>query len=197
MLARINRWWLYQQASWLQFFKRPAQAQAIYTHMLARNPNDTGARSMLAGMLAETGHTEAALEQLLVLEKKSPQDGAVLFNIGFIHEQAGRTELAEQYFRRALALQPNIDRAWYGLGLVLIKQGRLNEALAALKRNTELQPMSPYGWYQLAMTHHHLGQDQEARKIGKHLEQFEPKVAKQLLRDLDSTPAAAVAGATG
>ncbi|MGL4576808.1 MAG: hypothetical protein ACRCV9_18620, partial [Burkholderiaceae bacterium] len=65
----------------------------------------------------------------------------------------------------------------------------------ALKRNTELQPMSPYGWYQLAMTHHHLGQDGEARDIRKHLETFEPKVARQLARDLDSTPATATATA--
>jgi tetratricopeptide (TPR) repeat protein len=197
MLATLNRWWMNQQASWLLFFKRPAQAQAIYMQMLARNPKDLAARSMLAGMLAEAGNTDAALEHLLILEKEIPQDGAVLFNIGFIHEQADRTELAEQYFRRALALQSNIDRAWYGLGLVLIKQGRLNEALDALKRNTELQPMSPYGWYQLAMTHHHLGQEQEARKINKHLEQFEPKVAKQLRRDLDATPAASAAAAPG
>jgi tetratricopeptide (TPR) repeat protein len=195
--SRIQRWWLNQKAGWLLFLKKPAAAQAIYEHMIALNPQDVGARSLLAGMLAEQGHTEAALTHLQTLERDNPKDGAVLFNIGFIHEQAERTELAEDYFRRALALQPNIDRAWYGLGLVLIKQGRLKEALEALKRNTELQPMSPYGWYQLAMTHHHLGDDGEAKKIRKHLEQFEPKVAKQLARDLDSTPATAVPAAGG
>jgi tetratricopeptide (TPR) repeat protein len=197
MLRSLSRWWMNQQAGWLLFLKRPDQAQAIYTQMLGRNAKDTGARSMLAGLLADSGHTDAALEHLQILEKELPQDGAVLFNIGFIHEQAERIDLAEQYFRRALALQPNIDRAWYGLGLALIKLGRLDEALAALKRNTELQPMSPYGWYQLAMTHYHLGQEQEARKISKHLEQFEPKVAKQLRRDLDSTPVIANAGGNG
>jgi tetratricopeptide (TPR) repeat protein len=194
--SKLQRWLMNQKAGWLLYFKKPQAAQEIYAQMVTLDPKDTAARSMLAGMLAEQGKTHEALEHLQIVERDNPKDGAALFNIGFIHEQAERTDLAEQYFRRAIGLQPNIDRAWYGLGLVLIKQGRLQEALDALKRNTELQPMSPYGWYQLAMTHHHLGDDGEARKIKKHLEQFEPKFAKQLARDLDSAPAAAVSAAS-
>ena len=90
---------------------------------------------------------------------------------------------AEAAFRRALALDPKLDRAWYGLGLALIRQGRLDEAVAALKRNTELQPMSPYGWYQLARVHMDRQQPEEARKIIRHLKGFEPKVAAQLERE--------------
>ena len=65
-------------------------------------------------------------------------------------EDAGRLDEAEPAFRRAIELDPKLDRAWYGLGLTLIRQQRYDEAVVALKRNTELQPMSPYGWYQLA-----------------------------------------------
>jgi Tfp pilus assembly protein PilF len=195
MPGMLQRWWLNQKAGWLMFLKKPAQAEDVLVQMLATNPKDARARSMLSGMLAERGQTDAAMAHLQILEQETPKDASVLFNIGFLHEQADRVEQAESYFRRAIALQPNIDRAWYGLGLVLIKQGRLTEALDALKRNTELQPMSPYGWYQLAMTHHNLGNDGEARNIRKHLENFEPKVARQLARDLDSTPAGAHATA--
>jgi Tfp pilus assembly protein PilF len=55
--------------------------------------------------------------------------------------------------------------------------------VAALKRNTQLQPMSPYGWYQLARVHVDRHEPEEARKIIRYLQRFEPKVAAQLERE--------------
>ena len=76
-----------------------------------------------------------------------------------------------------------MDRAWYGLALVLIRGRRFEEAVIALKKNTELQPMSPFGWYQLARVHVDRQQPEEAVKIIRHLNGFEPKVAAQLERE--------------
>jgi len=98
-------------------------------------------------------------------------------------EQQEQAQEAEQAFRKAIELEPSIDRAWYGLGLALIRQQRLEEAIAALKRNTEMQPMSPFGWYQLARAHADLGQLDEAARVIRRLEGFEPKVAAQLRRE--------------
>jgi tetratricopeptide (TPR) repeat protein len=105
------------------------------------------------------------------------------FNLAFLLEDAGRLAEAEPAFRRAVALDPKLDRAWYGLGLVLIRLQRPDEAVAALKQNTKLQPMSPYGWYQLARVHVDRREPEEARKIIRHLKGFEPKVAAQLERE--------------
>jgi len=69
------------------------------------------------------------------------------------------------------------------MGLVLIRLGRYDEAVSALKRNTELQPMSPHGWYQLARVHVDRHDPDEAVKIIRHLQKFEPKVAAQLERE--------------
>jgi cytochrome c-type biogenesis protein CcmH/NrfG len=55
--------------------------------------------------------------------------------------------------------------------------------VTALKKNTQLQPMSPYGWYQLARVHVDRQEPEEARKIIRHLQRFEPKVAAQLERE--------------
>jgi tetratricopeptide (TPR) repeat protein len=98
-------------------------------------------------------------------------------------EEANRLDEAEPAFRRAVELNPKLDRAWYGLGLTLIRLQRYDEAAVALKRNTELQPMSPYGWYQLARVHMDRQQPEEARKIVARLKGFEPKVAAQLERE--------------
>jgi Flp pilus assembly protein TadD len=108
---------------------------------------------------------------------------ADFFNQGFLQEATGQLEAAEASFRRALVLNDQLDRAWFGLGLVLMQRSRLDEAITALKRNTQLQPMSPYAWCELARIHVKRQEPEEAAKIIRHLQGFEPKVAAQLARE--------------
>jgi len=112
-----------------------------------------------------------------------PASAAAWFNLAFVLEQQELAEEAEQAFRKAIELDPMIDRAWYGLGLCLIRQQRLEEAIEALKKNTEMQPMSPFGWYQMARAYMDLGRKGDAARVIRHLEGFEPKVAAQLKRE--------------
>ena len=72
-----------------------------------------------------------------------------------------------------------------------IRQCRLDEAVAALRSNTALQPMSPFGWYQLARVEMDRQLPDEAHRILHHLRSFEPKVAAQLARELQSSVAGA------
>jgi len=103
--------------------------------------------------------------------------------LGFLQQELEHPVEAEASFRRALALNEQLDKAWYGLGLALIQQGRLDEAVQALERNTQLQPMSPYAWYQLGRVHMDRQAPDETTKIIKHLKGFEPKFAAQLERE--------------
>ena len=103
---------------------------------------------------------------------------------GAVPETIAALDGAEAAFRRAIEMDPRLDRAWYGLGLVLIRQRRFDEAAQALERNTKLQPMSPYGWYQLARVNMDRHRPEEARRIVRHLKNFEPKVAAQLEREI-------------
>lgn len=163
---------------------RQESACETFGEMVARWPTDPYALSSRAHVLAQLGRRDAAIVDAQALVRAHPQrSGGDWFNLAFLLEDAGRLDEAEPAFRRALELDPKLDRAWYGLGLVLIRQGRLDEAVQALKRNTELQPMSPYGWYQLARVHVDRHEPDEARKIIEHLKGFEPKVAAQLERE--------------
>jgi tetratricopeptide (TPR) repeat protein len=157
--------------------------------MLARWPADAYALASRAHVLAQQGRNEEALADARVLVQAHPQRSAGdWFNFAFLLDATARTDEAETAFRRALELDPKLDRAWYGLGLVLIRQQRFDDAVAALKRNTELQPMSPYGWYQLARVQLDRQRPEEARKIIRHLKKFEPKVAAQLERETGLVP---------
>jgi tetratricopeptide (TPR) repeat protein len=164
-------------------------AEAAFTDMLARWPDDAYALASRAHVRAQAGRRSHAIaDQQRLVEVHPQRSAADWFNLAYLLEEADRHVEAEPAFRRALELDPKLDRAWYGLGLNLIRLGRLDEAVAALKRNTELQPMSPYGWYQLARVQFDRQQPDEAVKIIRHLKGFEPKVAEQLVRETGLAP---------
>ena len=178
-------WWRLKlrAMAWLVLGRRAAALEA-FDEMLARWPGDPYALASRVHVRAELGQREAAIADARALVAAHPRRSAGdWFNLAFLLEQAGELAEAEAAFRRAVELDPKLDRAWYGLGLVLIQMRRFDEAVAALKRNTELQPMSPYGWYQLARVHVDRQHPEEAEKIIRHLEGFEPKVAAQLKRE--------------
>lgn len=180
----MEYWWLKVRAIAALVLGRRRAAEGFFDAMLASWPDDAYALASRAHVLAQSGRNEEALRDARALVRAHPERSAGdWFNFAFLLEATDRVEEAEQAFRRALELDPKLDRAWYGLGLALIRQRRFDDAVAALKRNTELQPMSPYGWYQLARVQLDRQQPDEARKIIRHLKKFEPKVAEQLERE--------------
>lgn len=163
---------------------RPVQAEQALSQALARWPDDAWALASRMHVRSQRGDTDGAIADGRRLVAAHPQRSAAdWFNLAFLLEARGDLDDAEPAFRRAVELDPKLDRAWYGLGLTLIRQRRFDEAVPVLKRNTQLQPMSPYGWYQLARVHIERQQPEEARKIIRHLKDFEPKVAAQLERE--------------
>ncbi len=178
-----HHWLRLRAMSWL-VIGRPKQADQVFNEMLRRWPADPYALSSRSHGHAQAGRREEAIADQQALVAAHPERSAAdWFNLAYLLEDAGRYTEAEPAFRRALVLDPKLDRAWYGLGLVLIRMQRADDAVAALKKNTELQPMSPYGWYQLARLQVDRSQPEEARKIIRHLKGFEPKIAAQLERE--------------
>jgi tetratricopeptide (TPR) repeat protein len=182
--GRFEYWQLKLRAMAFLLIGRQAAADAAFSQMLRWWPQDAYVLASRAHLRAQMGRRDEAIADGQALVAAHPaRSAAHWFNLAFLLDEAKRFDEAEPAFRRALELDPKLDRAWYGLGLVLIQQQRHEEAVAALKRNTELQPMSPYGWYQLARVHVDRQHPEEAVKIIRHLEGFEPKVAAQLKRE--------------
>jgi predicted Zn-dependent protease len=177
------QWCKWSAMFWL-LFGRTARALAVFDEMVRRWPSDGYALASRSHVRAQCGQRDDAIADMQRLVAAQPERSAAYwFNLAYLLEDAGRFVEAEPGFRRALELDPKLDRAWYGLGLTLIRLRRPEEAVAALKKNTELQPMSPYGWYQLARVQFDRQEREETRKIIRHLKGFEPKVAAQLERE--------------
>lgn len=184
LAAGLSYWALRLRAIAALVLARRRSALQCFDEMVRRWPTDAYALASRAHARAQAGQKEEALADARSLVAAHPQRAAGdWFNLAYLLEATDRLPEAEAAFRRAIELDPKLDRAWYGLGLALIRQQRLDDAVAALKRNTELQPMSPYGWYQLARVQIDLQHPEEARKIIRHLKKFEPKVAAQLERE--------------
>jgi tetratricopeptide (TPR) repeat protein len=180
--------WLKWRAIALLTLGRSAAAEDEFDEMVRRWPDDAYARSSRAHLRAQAGRRSQAIADMEQVSAQPDANAAHWFNLAYLLDEAERYAEAEPAFRRALELDPKLDRAWYGLGLVLIRLQRLDEAVAALERNTKLQPMSPYAWYQLARVQVDRAQPDEARKIIRHLKGFEPKVAAQLERETGLAP---------
>jgi tetratricopeptide (TPR) repeat protein len=183
-----NPSWTYRrlklQAIGLLVLGRRQAAEQLFDRMLMQWPGDAYALASRAHLRGERGALDEALLDAGALVAAHPASSAAhWFNYGYLLEQAKRTGDAEQAFRRAVELDPKLDRAWFGLGLALVRLKRFDEAEAALLRNTELQPMSPYGWYHLARVYVDRQQPDDARRVIKHLQGFEPRVAAQLERE--------------
>ena len=175
--------WLRFKAKTLLVLGLRAKARDVFQDILSINPLDVLALNSLAYDELNHRRLVPALDFYERALAQTPANANAHFNVGFVCEELGRSQEAENAFRAALRIDEKLDRAWYGLGLVLVRQQRLEESLVAFKRNTELQSMSPYAWYQMARVHMELGQADEALAVMRHLNGFEPKVAAQLERE--------------
>lgn len=68
----------------------------------------------------------SALERAL---KEWPEDMESYWMLGAIHSDQGEHEIAEQYFRKALEIDPNSDEIIYNLGNELLDQEKYQDAL--------------------------------------------------------------------
>jgi len=176
--------WLRFQAKVLLVFGLRAKAHGVFQDILRVNPEDVLALNSLGFNELKDRRLSEALEFFERALVQTPTHANAHFNVGFVCEELGRSQHAEQAFRAALQIDEKMDRAWYGLGLVLIRQQRFKESLVAFKRNTELQSMSPYAWYQMARVHMEMKEPDKALEVMRHLNGFEPKVAAQLEREI-------------
>lgn len=100
----------------------------------------------LAIGLEAKGETKEAIKKLEEIDKQAlisdPDFAEVIFQLGRLYYNTGRTDEAISRFQQVIKFFPNHSNAHYSLGVVYAKQGRRDEALKEFEKVLELNPES-------------------------------------------------------
>lgn len=94
----------------------------------------------LALAKAKLGDEPTAVELLERIRNIEPAP-LVLFNLAVLHQNQGREELAAQYYREAVEMDPDYPEALLNLGHAMKKAGNPEEAQVLWKRAVRLRPV--------------------------------------------------------
>ncbi len=72
------------------------------------------------------------------------------YNLGVALAAAGRTDAAEEHYRRCLSIKPDYGHAHGNLGLLLLDRGLFDEAILHLRESRRLRPGEPVAIVNLA-----------------------------------------------
>jgi tetratricopeptide (TPR) repeat protein len=94
-----------------------------------------------------------------------PDSAAARTNLatGLLH--AGKSDLAEEQFHKALALEPNDFQANHNLAEFYLQSGKIAQALPLLEKARQIDPSSYNNSYNLALAYFLTGRLQDARQL--------------------------------
>jgi tetratricopeptide (TPR) repeat protein len=138
MTATLQQW--LDEAYALHGQGQFAEAERLYTQILALHPDHSQALLFLGVLDLQTGQTQRGVERMAKAIKADPQSALAHTYLGNGLRALARRDEALASFDRALALAPRDTNAHYSRALVLADMGRLAEALAAFDKTISLQP---------------------------------------------------------
>jgi protein O-GlcNAc transferase len=128
---------------------RLADAEALYSQILAVQPGHAGALHHLGVIALQAGRHELAIERIRKAILLDPNNPTAHSNLGLACSRIGRLDEAIATFHRALALKPNSPETLSNLGVALRARGQLDEAIATYGHALELKPDYPEAWNNL------------------------------------------------
>lgn len=84
--------------------------------VVAANPNIPGMRLALAGRYFEAGEFDKALPHFMTVLEQDEDNPEALASVGWMTHLSGRSDIAESFVERALAVAPEYAQAYWFLG---------------------------------------------------------------------------------
>ncbi|XP_068204701.1 protein O-mannosyl-transferase tmtc2-like [Palaemon carinicauda] len=122
---------------------RVEEAERWIRRAVALAPNDPHPHKHLAQLLLEQERLEEAVEAWLKVVLLDSQDHTAAFNAATALRLAGKNQLAETFYRRAVKLQPKDVASQRNLGAILHLNGKLDEARRHYEEALALSPGDP------------------------------------------------------
>ena len=183
----LDAWRHYLRARVQLLLRRPDTALAAYRDALAADRGFARAAHGLAFLLAGRKQYPEAERALRQTVQGSPGNAAAWFNLGYICDQQHKTAEAITAFSETVRLKPKFDRAWYGLGHCHVTSHNDDAAVPAFERVIQIDPMNWHAWIALGMCFHRQQQPDKVRDVAAHLNRYQRRLARQLIRDTGRT----------
>ena len=119
---------------------RLAEADRLYTEILAKEPEHADALNLLGVVRLDEGDAAAAAELIEKAIAVNPDHAEAHCNLGVALTHRGELEAAVAAYRRAVTLKPDFAQAYYNLGVALGSLGQVAEAVSACRKVVELNP---------------------------------------------------------
>lgn len=101
---------------------------------VARDPEASGFRLVLADRYVEIGEYSKALEQYMAVLEQEPENVEALARVGWLTFLSDEAELAEPFVVRAIALEPEYSQAYWYLANIYVELGDMNGAIESLEQ---------------------------------------------------------------
>jgi tetratricopeptide (TPR) repeat protein len=119
---------------------RLAEAERLYQHVLATDPNNPDALHLLGVVAHQVGRNEIAAQLIARAVDRHPSNPYFLNNLGEAIRGLRRPAEALARYDKALAIKPDYAEAWSNRANVLQELGRFGEALASCDKALGLRP---------------------------------------------------------
>ena len=145
------------------------ELEAMYLKDLGEDRSNTTALEGLAALYAGEGRIDESIDYLnrwKAIENDLEQVALIYLKHGALREQMGDYPGAVNFYRAALAHEPESRYIWFfthnNLGFSLIQIGDAESSIPVLQHATEIDPRRPNAFKNLGLAHQALGDLQEA-----------------------------------
>ena len=130
------------------------KAGEVLRRILEREPENEAAIEQFSQLLLDSGKGTEAIAWLERIVKRSPSAGMPDM-LGDAYTQAHELAQAEEAYRQAAALEPNVPSHLRGLGQALLSQEKYPEALEQYQKLTEIEPDDADNYLRMAQIYRH------------------------------------------
>jgi tetratricopeptide (TPR) repeat protein len=148
-----------------------ADASAQLEHLLPYAQKNFEVHELLGLVYAAQSEDAKAVEQLQIAVRLKPDSAAARTNLAASLFHLGRSELAEEQFRKALDLEPQDYDANHNLGELYVQSGKIANAIPLLEKAQEIRPSYDNG-YDLVLAYFLTGKLGQARQLVQNLVQI-------------------------
>jgi tetratricopeptide (TPR) repeat protein len=156
-------------------------AVAQYQDYTARRPKDFAGFNNLGATLTKLGRLEAARSQLHTALALSPKNADAMFNMGNLRMALGRHADAENYFRRAAAMQQTDPLIRSQLGESLAHQSLLDKSRTEFDKVLKANPRFAPALAGLATVERLAGRFVEAEQLYRRALEVDPRLPAALV----------------